>query len=522
MRRKRFKSRIPGAAVLAVSLLARSGTAIAQTPASGAPPDADASPAPSSPADARIEALEARVRELESRAAHESSAPPSAAPTAGTPEQHSAPLDVREPPFSAHDWSWLNGSNYQPASLLRIGPVTPTLLVDTFYAWDFWQPIDHTIFPSTTAPRHNEIGVNLAYVGLDLNGIDTPLGGPIGRFEIQYGANTETDAGQDTTTTRGFYLTNRAFNFVKQAAAGWHFHWMHGVNAEIGILPSYLGFESYVPQENWSYAHSFLPDFTPYYLSGVRTQWYFTENTKLEVWLVNGWQTFGEWHETHGGGYLLNWRPTGRVYLSHATYVGQDQPRTVDPNNQSIRFLTDNVAQFLAVDALGRSFFQRLAFCIVFDAGYEYRGPNAGIPVMGAPTPPNGLLMGAALAVRAEWTRTVMSTVRADVFYDQSGAVISQLPVGNLYSLPGNGHATNPFEFLAGGIAATLDWRPSPWLVARLEYAHRLANQPYFGGPGGITGPNGLPPASPADAAAFHPDLRQYDDRVIFNLTLRL
>jgi len=118
-----------------------------------------------------------------------------------------------------------------------MGPVTWSLYVDTYYAWQFHQPADHTIFPTTTAPRHDEISLNLAHLGVDLTGLD----GPTGRLYVQYGSTVETVAGQDTTTTRGFFLTNRLLQYVQQAAAGWHFHWLHGVNTELGIFPSYIG-----------------------------------------------------------------------------------------------------------------------------------------------------------------------------------------------------------------------------------------------------------------------------------------
>src|SRR4051812_24524519 len=71
------------------------------------------------------------------------------------------PLDLREPPFGEFDFSWMNGNNPQPSSLLTMGPVTWSLYVDTYYAWQFHQPNDHTIFPTTTGVRHNEISLNL-------------------------------------------------------------------------------------------------------------------------------------------------------------------------------------------------------------------------------------------------------------------------------------------------------------------------------------------------------------------------
>lgn len=430
--------------------------------------------------------------------------------------------DVTEPPFSKHDWSWLNGSNYQPASLLKVGPVTPTFFVDATYAWQFSNPIDHTIFPTTTAARHSEFNLNLAYLGFEVSGLDTGYGGPIGRFEIQMGSYIATIHGQDATLARGSFLSNPTLSYVKQAGAGWHFPWLHGVNIELGIFPSYIALESFVPQENWNYTHPFVSDFTPYYFSGLRTQLYLLENQKLELWLVNGWQSFGRWHDALTGGYLYNVRVGGRASFTHTLYAGQEQTRASDPTSQSFRLYTDNYLQLLLFDDLARDVFQRLALCLVLDGGYEFRGPTAGQVVDGRRTPPNGPMAGSSLTLRAEWTRWLMTTVRGDVFYDHSSAVVYPLPLGNLYTLPGNGSTVNPFEFLGGGFTTTVDFRPSPWLLVRVEYAHRAANQPYFSGAGGITGPNGLPPVDEASRDAFRPDLRTTDDRVVGSVTLRM
>ena len=194
------------------------------------------------------------------------------------------------------------------------------------------------------------LAAGLAYVGFELNGINTPAGGPIGRVEFQFGSYIATIHGQDASLQRGFYLSNPTLSYVKQAGVGWHFHWLHGVNIEAGIFPSYIALESYVPQENWSYTHPFVSDFTPYYFAGLRTQIFPTENTKLELWFVNGWQTFGRWHDALTGGYLFNWRPSGRLLLTHTAYFGQEQSRFADPNSHSFRAYTDNYVQVLAFD----------------------------------------------------------------------------------------------------------------------------------------------------------------------------
>jgi hypothetical protein len=411
------------------------------------------------------------------------------------PSKDDKPLDVREPPFGEFDYAWMNGNNPQPSSLLTMGPVTWSLYVDTYYAWQTHRPIDHTIFPTTTAPRHNEISLNLAHVGIDVTGLD----GPIGRLYIQYGSIVETIAGQDNTTTRGFFLTNRLLQYVQQAAAGWHFHWLHGANLEAGIFPSYVGLESYLPEENWSYAHAFLADATPYYFFGLRGQLYTSQRFKLELWVVNGWQTFGQWHEGRAGGYLWNWRPTGALSLVNSVYVGQEAQG--DPD--SLRVYSDNDLQLKYYDAPNSKLLRSMAFSLVGDVGWEHRS-NA----------PSGPMGGITLSHRWDWTQRWKSTLRGDFLYDQTQAISPRFPVASPYPWPG----TNPL--FAAGLTTTLDFWPSPWLVTRLEWSHRIANQPLFTGDAGITGPGGLPPTS--TSPPFTPDLRHTDDRILINVTLRL
>lgn len=440
-------------------------------------------PPPAPPSDDRIRELEQRIKDLEARLP---------APEKAPAEQ---PLDVTEPTFGEFDFSWMNGNNPQPPSLLKMGPVTWSIYVDTYFNWQFHRPIDHTIFPTTTAARHDEISLNLAHLGVDLTGLD----GPIGRLYIQYGSYVETIAGQDTTTTRGFYLTNRLFQIVQQAAAGWHFHRLHGINAEVGIFPSYVGLESYLPEENWSYNHAFMSDFTPYYFFGFRGQLFLTRRLKLELWVVNGWQTFGQWHEGRAGGYLWNWRPREWVSVVNSFYAGQEAEG--DPN--SLRLYTDNNLQLRYYKNDNPHGWPRsLAISVVADLGHEHRG-NA----------PSGWMGGAQLAHHIDWSEQWKTAVRVDVYDDQTEALVTKFPVGSPYTLPTKGN------LLVGGVTVTADYWPSPWLVTRLEYAHRFANQPYFSGHGGITGPGGV---LATDPALFVPVLVEDDDRLTLNLTLRL
>jgi Putative beta-barrel porin-2, OmpL-like. bbp2 len=302
---------------------------------------------------------------------------------------------------------------------------------------------------------------------------------------------------------RGFFLSRTALQPIRTASAGWHFHAWHGINLEFGIFPSYVGMESYLPQENWNYTHPFLSDFTPYYFYGGRAQIYPSTKVKIEIWLVNGWQTFGQWHESRAGGYLAQWRPTDRLVLTNVVYAGREQPA----DSKALRLYTDNYAQLQYYRA-SEGVVTSSALGLVADVGYERRGSGA----------PSGAMAGFSLTHRTELWRRVALTLRGDFYYDKTRAITTQLPVGNPYALP---RADDPFR--GGGLTATLDYRPSPWLVWRLEYAHREANVPFFSGRRGITGdgPRGTP-SDPAEASAFAPDLHTNDDRLVGNATLRL
>jgi hypothetical protein len=428
---------------------------------------------------------------------------PAAAP-APTPAPAAQPTDIAEAPFAFGDFSWLNGNNRQPESLLKVGPVLLSLIVDGYYLWALHRPIDHTAFPSTTAPRHNELSLNMASIGIELppNAIDGKAGGPVGQFSLQYGAMGETNFGQDRTLSRGFFLTKSAFLPIRTASAGWHFHWLHGVNVEVGIFPSYAGMESYIPQENWNYLHPFLSDFTPYYFSGVRTQIFPTQKLKVELWVVNGWQTFGQWNEGRAGGFLVNHRPTERLSLTSTVYAGQEGQG--DP--KSSRWYSDNYAQYQYFKD-GGGLFRSAALCLVADVGYEYRSDGTR----------DGMRTGYSLTHRVEFKDDFAFTLRGDIYYDRSQALLPSFPIESKYSRPDQDK-----PFLGGGVTTTLDYWPSPWLLTRLEFMHREANIPLFSGRGGITGPGGVAPVDAAATQGFVPDVRKSDNRVVANVTLRL
>lgn len=198
---------------------------------------------------------------------------------------------------------------------------------------------------------------------------------------------------------------------------------------------------------------------------------------------------------------IWNWRPTEWLSIVNSAYAGSE----VQGDPDSLRVYSDNNLQVRYYKGAASSLLRSLSLSLVGDLGYEHRG-NA----------PSGWMGGFALSNRFDFGPRWKATVRGDFIRDETQAITPKFPVGAAYPWPGKGPLS------AGGLTATVDFWPSPWLVTRLEYAHRAANQPFFAGPDGITGPDGLLPTSPAAAATFTPDLRTFDDRLMLNVTLRL
>jgi hypothetical protein len=385
------------------------------------------------------------------------------------------------------DWSWLNGSNYQPSSLLTMGPLTWTLMVDSYYGYSFNRPADHTVFPTTTAPRHNEFNLNLGLLGLEV----TEYKHIFGKLVLQTGNYVDAITGTDATVTRGAYSSMASLRHVQQAYAGHRFDVLNGLNLVAGIFPAYIGMDGYIPQENWAYTHNLLGDFTPYYLSGLMAQLYPRKDLKTELWLVNGWQSLSKYGEGFGYGYSVNWRPHDRLSLTTNFLGGNfeaDQTRT--------RLYSDHVLQWKYAVGGPDQRFKHLAIGAAADIGYNTASTLPG----GAQATPLG---GFALMHRAELNDQWAATLRGSTFYDPQGLVALALPGGG----------SPPAGLQPSELTACLDYKPSPWVLYRLEYRHDMANVPYIAGPGGIT--------APAGATNFTPDFRTSGDRLTANATVR-
>ena len=439
-------------------------------------------------------------------------------------------------PFDGMDLSWVNGQNRQQNFPLQFKDkdgetvVTATSFLDANFNYNFARPIDHTQTISAVMGRTNEFSLALASIGIESNYKNI-----IGRLWLQTGAMLnviqETDGsvlrGRNTGTTiganganTGTGITTNNLKYIREAAAGYHFNVAYGLNVEAGIFMSYIGLESYVTQENWSYQRSLVCDFTPFYFQGARVQFYPSKKFKTELWIMNGWQTYNTFNKRPAFGNSNYYRPSENLQLVANFYYGNDsRPDATSlaggpaayPNVN--RFHHDNsiVARYYHKDKKGPLHgITQAAFSLNSHYGFQSGTDVAGNDVKAR----DNYMVGTSFANRIWFAKNKMAFTARAGFVKNPSRYLSFNPSVVGFTDP------DASKLTAKEVTGTFDIMPSDFVTFRVEYLHRSANVPYFAGPGGTTSPSGY--ADQPLPANYVPDLRDYENRVIFAVNFRL
>ncbi len=434
-------------------------------------------------------------------------------------------------PFAWGDFTWLNGGSRQSGPTIDTKYFTPQFDVDLNYTFSFNQPIDHTITGSTATFRHNEL--ELAFLGV---GGDFHVGHARGRLFFQFGERAVGVPRNDVTPLHGGYSLDTALRYLSEAYAGWHFDKWHGVNVDIGEFFSYVGLFSYTQFENWGYQASYTSDNTPWFFVGNRTQIFPTEKLKVELWIINGWQTYGKFNELPGVGFQIDYRPREWCKLIFSAYTGTD---TQDAPGR-VRFHTDNsllIRWYNKPDALGLS---RIASSWTVDLGFEqgdgvsgFGGKHTTNSAECTPASPCEQNFQSSMLYFNFWfLKNRMSALVGGGFMRNPGRYLVLAPTG--YASPGQpaGFSTSPgTTFFGWDTSQNISFYPTENITVRLENSFHHADDPYYAGHGGVTAPDGYRcggltnPDNMIFSCAppgWKPDLVQNEDKIILALLFRL
>jgi hypothetical protein len=123
--------------------------------------------------------------------------------------------------------------------------------IETFYAYDFNQPKTDAKLPFMyNYNRHNEFNINFALL----------------RAKVEYDNAYAIVSLQSGTYVDDNYA-NEKIRYLNEAYIGLYLDASKKQSIEVGILPSYIGFESAITASNLTLTRSLLADNSPYFMT---------------------------------------------------------------------------------------------------------------------------------------------------------------------------------------------------------------------------------------------------------------
>ena len=428
---------------------------------------------------------------------------------AGKPAEPPAPTE----PFGFADWGWMNGNSRQTEFPLDNKVFTGTFTIESAYAYEFSNPKDHTVVGSTTIGRSNELQIVHLGVGGDFH-----WKGARGRLMTQLGLYATMTPRNDASPSRGQWNIGDAYRYITEGYGGYHWDIGYGLNIDAGIFLSYVGLCSYYNYENWTDQASYVSSNTPWFFNGIRIQYFPTEKLKIEPWIINGWQSYGEFNELPGLGLQVAYRPYSWLAMVASGYFGEDTLT----NSARKRFHSDNsvLAKYFQNK---KSFLSQGAVSLTVDVGCENGG---GVSCAnGTAASPSQYFAGFMIYNRFWFLNDTFGlTFGGGAMANPGRYLVLTPPINGATAFAQSGSFTQNKgdKFDAWDATFTFDYMPSQFVTFRSEYTHRAANVPYFAGPGGVTPPGGNQGAPGSAVDGWAPDLQKTEDRVMFAVMARI
>jgi len=425
-------------------------------------------------------------------------------------------------PWDGFDQTWINGNDRRDSSVFHIAHFTPSILVDNNITHSFNNPIDHTVVGSTALSRNDEMVISAINIGGDFT-----YGDAHARIMTQFGARSQVVPRNDLSPYRGQYDLADAYRYLDEAYAGYHFNKWYGINVDFGLFMSYIGLNSYYQQENWEYQASFTSDNTPWFFNGIRTQIFPSKYMKVEVWIINGWQSYGSFNALPGVGGNVTWCPNERVKLLTNDYWGTDAAGLIGRH----RFHSDNSFLYRYYNEPKSKGISRMAFSATGDLGFE-KGDGVDGFKDGGPNNPAQYFASWMVYNKIWFAKNKLGFYCGGGWMTNPGRYLVLAPTGDASPFPNPTNPTqtvgthpfteNPGDKFAGwDCSAGLSWTPNQSIEFKAEWVHREANVNYFAGPGGVTSPSGYT-YTPIPATGWAPDLTKSENRIIFAALFRL
>lgn len=313
--------------------------------------------------------------------------------------------------------------------------------VDGYFAWDTRRPRTLDRAYTTTAARHSEFNINLAFVDATLTGARLR-----GRFAAQFGTSVQANYAAEPRV--GNNSGPDVSRYIQEAFVGYQVRPTVWIDAGVFFAP--FGAENWISRDNPVYTRSLIADNSPYYESGVRVSWQARPSLALQAHVINGWQNVSETNESKALAFRADWNPNSQLTLSYDGFFGNEQPDSLPARG---RHFHEGIARVRLDD--------RTSITTSLDYGSQERASGAG----------RSAWRGFAVLLRRELMETVGIGARVEGYSDPDQVIVA---TGTTRGLRATGGSVN------------VDVRVHPRAIWRSEFRQLAARDAVF--PSATTG----------------------------------
>ena len=182
--------------------------------------------------------------------------------------------------------------------------------IETYYAYDFNTPNSETKLPFIyNYNRHNEFNINIGLL----------------RAKAEY-ENVYASIAFHSGTYVDDNYANENTKLLNEAFVGLYLDSAKKQTVEVGIMPSYIGFETAISSSNLTLTRSLLAENSPYYMTGVKYGYKSNEKWSLAFLVTNGWQRIKRTNTKIplALGTQISYKHTAKSLFNWSSYLGKE------------------------------------------------------------------------------------------------------------------------------------------------------------------------------------------------------
>ena len=226
--------------------------------------------------------------------------------------------------FSTKTPSWaqvVSGRESDSAALNKKGNFSISAYADIYAGYLFSKPATRQAPYFVSSARLQELNINLAYV--DMNYKSERLRA---RIVPAFGTYMAANYAAEPAGMRN----------LLEASAGFRLFRHKNIWLDAGILSSPYTNENAISAQQLMYTRSLAPEYSPYYLSGVKLSAPLSPKVSLSLYLVNGWQEIQDRNDGKSIGTQLEYRPNPDHTFTWNTYFGDERNAQVPENRKRL------------------------------------------------------------------------------------------------------------------------------------------------------------------------------------------